>query len=83
MQNYNYLNYDMDLHVIEPDGTRVSWRNMQGNSGFLDQDGKDYYERENYAVCPTDSWYEVVDGKYVQMNGMGNSQKPKVNKIIV
>ena len=40
-QNYHYLNYDVDLHVIEPDGTRVYWDNMQGAAGF--QDSKEYY----------------------------------------
>ena len=30
--------FDIDLHVIEPDGTHVYWINKKGNSGYLDVD---------------------------------------------
>jgi len=43
---------DVDLHIKEPDGTQVFWRDKQGNVGFLDLDntkanGPEHY----YASC--------------------------------
>jgi hypothetical protein len=41
---------DIDLHVYEPDGTHVDYRNKRGNAGYLDVDDTSSYGPENYYV---------------------------------
>lgn len=41
---------DVDLHVTEPNGTMVYWRNPVGPSGYLDRDDVDGYGPEHYFV---------------------------------
>jgi hypothetical protein len=42
---------DMDLHIIEPDGTHVFYGNMQGKSARLDFDDVDGFGPENMFVA--------------------------------
>ena len=46
---------DIDLHVYEPNGTHVSWYNMQGISGSLDRDDRSYNGPEHYHVPSCDT----------------------------
>ena len=47
-------NPDFDLHVFEPNGTHVYYRNLSGISGFLDRDDVTGYGPEHYYVsCDT------------------------------
>jgi hypothetical protein len=52
-----FKNFDVDLHIVEPDGTHVYWNNMEGSVGFLDRDVEVAYwpdtidDVETYAVC--------------------------------
>lgn len=47
-------NPDLDLHIFEPDGFHVYYRDMQGNSGYLDLDDTSSYGPEHYfASCDT------------------------------
>lgn len=39
---------DIDLHIIEPDGTHVYWMNKTGNNGRLDVDDVSSYGPEHY-----------------------------------
>jgi len=39
---------DMDLHVLEPDGTHVYWAHKTGISGHLDVDDTSSYGPEHY-----------------------------------
>jgi len=41
---------DVDLHVFEPDGTHVYYRNMRGSYGYLDLDDVTGYGPEHYYV---------------------------------
>lgn len=51
---------DMDLHVYEPDGAHVYYRNLTGNAGTLDVDDTSSFGPENYVVdCST-----IVEGQY-------------------
>lgn len=43
---------DMDLHMIEPDGTHVYHRNLVGRSARLDFDDRDGFGPENVVVPP-------------------------------
>lgn len=54
-------NRDLDLHVYEPDGTHVYYRNKTGTSGYIDRDDVDGYGPEHYFVsCDT-----IHTGKYM------------------
>lgn len=45
---------DVDLHVFEPNGSHVYYRNRVGPSGFLDVDDRDGFGPEHYFVsCDT------------------------------
>jgi hypothetical protein len=45
---------DVDLHIYEPGGTHVDYRNWQGVSGYLDVDDTDGFGSEHYFVdCST------------------------------
>lgn len=47
-------NPDLDLHVFEPNGTHVYYRNLVGISGYLDRDDVTSYGPEHYYVsCDT------------------------------
>ena len=46
---------DVDLHVYEPDGTHVDYRQMSGVSGYLDVDDVTSYGPEHYYVFSCDS----------------------------
>ncbi|WP_394793703.1 hypothetical protein [Armatimonas sp.] len=50
---------DMDLHVIEPNGTHVYYDNLKGTSGDLDFDATESYGTEHYK--PHD---KLADGVY-------------------
>jgi uncharacterized protein YfaP (DUF2135 family) len=39
---------DVDLHVLEPDGTHVYFSNRRGVSGYLDMDDTSSYGPEHY-----------------------------------
>jgi len=41
---------DLDLHIYEPNGTHVYYRNRQGVSGFLDVDDTSSFGPEHYFV---------------------------------
>jgi hypothetical protein len=45
---------DVDLHVYEPNGTQVSWFNLDGFSGYLDRDDRSGYGPEHYNVPSCD-----------------------------
>ncbi|MGW8288056.1 MAG: hypothetical protein ACWGOD_07405, partial [Desulfobulbales bacterium] len=45
---------DVDLHVFEPNGTQVSWFNLDGFSGYLDRDDRSGYGPEHYNVPSCD-----------------------------
>ena len=40
----------MDLHTFEPDGTHLSYQNLNGITGTLDVDDTSSYGSENYLV---------------------------------
>lgn len=47
-------NPDLDLHIYEPNGTHIYYRNMSGPSGYLDRDDVSSYGPEHYFVsCET------------------------------
>lgn len=47
-------NPDLDLHIFEPNGAHVFYRNLIGPSGYLDRDDVDGYGPEHYYVsCDT------------------------------
>lgn len=57
---------DIDLHVTEPDGTHVYFRNQTGTSGQLDRDDRVGTGPENYFVCAPEA---VQPGSYkIQVN---------------
>lgn len=41
---------DMDLHITEPNGTSVFYRNKYGNHGYLDLDDTDGHGPEHYFI---------------------------------
>lgn len=45
---------DVDLHVFEPNGIHVYYRNLRGTSGFLDQDDVTSFGPEHYFVACED-----------------------------
>lgn len=51
---------DMDLHVFEPDGTQIYYRNLRGAIGTLDHDDTSSFGPENYVV----SCDAVSEGQY-------------------
>jgi len=51
---------DIDLHVYEPNGTHVSFFNMQGISGALDRDDRSRYGPEHYHVPTCDTLEEGI-----------------------
>ncbi|WP_028108893.1 YfaP family protein [Ferrimonas futtsuensis] len=51
---------DVDLHVFEPGGAHVYYRNPQGNDGTLDVDDTNGFGPENYYVACND----VSEGSY-------------------
>ena len=54
---------DIDLHVIEPSGTHVSFKKPQGASGVLDLDNRIGYGPEHYyASCDIS---ELQVGRYL------------------
>jgi|TARA_B100000519_G_scaffold197017_1_gene204205 uncharacterized protein YfaP (DUF2135 family) len=44
----------MDLHTFEPDGTHLSYQNLNGITGTLDVDDTSSYGSENYLVGSDD-----------------------------
>jgi hypothetical protein len=52
---------DVDLHVYEPNGTHVSWYNLDGVSGKLDKDDTTRFGPEHYRVLTCD---KVEEGGY-------------------
>ena len=46
---------DVDLHVYEPSGMQVSWKNFQGYSGVLDRDDRSGHGPEHYNVPSCDT----------------------------
>lgn len=51
---------DVDLHVYEPNGTKVSWFNLQGISGALDRDDRSGWGPEHYHVPGCDTLEEGI-----------------------
>ena len=51
---------DIDLHVYEPNGTKVSWYNLQGISGALDRDDRSGWGPEHYHVPGCDTLEEGI-----------------------
>ena len=51
---------DVDLHVYEPNGTKVSWFNLQGISGTLDRDDRSGWGPEHYHVPGCDTLEEGI-----------------------
>lgn len=65
---------DVDLHVLEPNGTNVFFRNPQGRVGFLDYDNTFKRGPENYyASCDSrkveEGIYRVRLANYARANG--------------
>ena len=48
LMTWNLGNNDVDLHIYEPDGGHVYYRNLQGTSGFLDADNVTGFGPEHY-----------------------------------
>lgn len=60
---------DIDLHVIEPDETRVFWGAQTGYVGTLDRDDLTGTGPENFFVCSPE---RLVSGSYrIQVNNYG------------
>lgn len=60
---------DIDLHVLEPDGSHVYWAARQGTTGQLDRDDIVGRGPENFYVCERES---VAIGEYaVGVNNFG------------
>ena len=64
---WNLDETDVDLFVIEPDGTMVGWYNEQGPTAELDVDDTDGFGPENIYVAPGEAAagvYKVYVGYY-------------------
>ena len=50
LMTWNLGSSDVDLHIYEPDGEHVYYRNLQGTSGFLDVDNVTGFGPEHYVT---------------------------------
>jgi len=76
---------DVDLHVYEPNGTHVYWRNKSGSSGLLDVDDVDGEGPEHYSVlCGSASVGQFLqEGTYRVGVNYYRGQLPETAKVVL